>query len=474
MKSTTIIIACALFLLICGRPAAADNTLKLPADYASFYLPSDDVSYVEFYYCLYRHQLGFVGSDKNDHRYAGILMTATVYDQDGNPLDSASTYFLSQAKDQAAQDRTDVRLFDYLPMKLAPGHYRVDLVAIDDVSKETGKTSLLVSVPDYSEPRLSSSDLELAYDIRDAEEGTDEGLNPRLIKEERLIIPNPTGVYQPDIDSVMYVYSELYGLTPGEGQNGKFIVEYLVKDPQGNLIHNFGQHQYDKPGESAVVVNVLDIHTLDPGQYHLILEAEDPASGQKTIASKRFSLHNPETGVVAATTNDDVELMTDIAWFHLSEAEKMQIGQLNDAGKVNMIRQFWRDKDDDPSTPENPVYDEAVKRFAYANEHFSTSPEQNNGWRTDRGRIYITYGPYDEREEEVMGQKSYPYIIWTYHQLEGGCIFVFVNDFVAGAVDYRLVHSTHPREKYDPKWQSILEEYDSQDDRWLDPGDQEF
>jgi GWxTD domain-containing protein len=171
-------------------------------------------------------------------------------------------------------------------------------------------------------------------------------------------------------------------------------------------------------------------------------------------------------------TSADVQLMIDVAWYHLSEAEKMRIKDLSDDGKVNLLQQFWRDRDDDPSTPENPFYEEAVRRFHFANKFFSTSSVVTNGWRTDRGRIYITYGPYDDETEEVMTGRSYPYILWRYYQLEGGCIFVFTSDFVAGAADYRLVHSTHPRERYDPTWENILLDADERDDQWEGPGDE--
>jgi GWxTD domain-containing protein len=154
----------------------------------------------------------------------------------------------------------------------------------------------------------------------------------------------------------------------------------------------------------------------------------------------------------------------------MSEAEKIQLQDLTTEGKLHLIKQFWRTRDDDPSNPENPVYDEAVRRFAYANEYFSAGDDQQNGWRTDRGRVYITYGPYDERDEVVMSGKSYPYIKWTYHKLEGGVLFIFVNDIVAGAVDYRMVHSTHPREKYDIKWRNILEDPDRQEEDWTTGG----
>jgi GWxTD domain-containing protein len=474
MKTKIILIVIASLGLAVGQGKTDDSSLTILANYATFYIPDDSTTYIEFYYSLYRHELGFVGSEEKDHRYAGVLVTAGLFDENGGEAGYTSSYFLSQVKDEAEKAQTGVRLFDYLPMKASPGKFRAELSVMDDVSKATGDVSILVTVPDYSGGRLTSSDLELAYDIRELSDDSSEAVNTRLVKEGRLVVPNPTGVYDPEVDSIIYVYSELYGLTPSGAEDDGFWVKYSVKDPGGNLVHDFGRKFHRKPGGSAVLANALDISSLKPNEYFLILEAEDPAGGERAIATRRFALYGAEA-LANTISEEDVQLMLDIAWYHLSEAEKMKINDLSRIGKTNMLRQFWRDKDDDPSNPENPVYDDAVWRFQYANENFSTPNNKGpNGWRTDRGRVYIMYGPYNEREEKDIEGKTYPFVKWTYYHLEGGSIFVFVNDFVAGAVDYRLVHSTHPREIYQPGWQSVLEGPDEQDDSWKDAGDPDY
>jgi GWxTD domain-containing protein len=471
MKMRNILTGVFCLLLITGGAAVAADSLTVVADYASYFLPADTTTYVEYYYGLYRHQLGFINSEENGYSYAGVLVTAHVYDQDGDPVDSASTYFLSQTSDDSDRQRTDVRLFDYLPMKMQPGEYRVELSAIDDVSKLSGSTSLILTVPDYALAGLTMSDLELAYEIRDVGNDTTAGINPRLVKNGLLVVPNPSATFHYQVDSLLHIYYELYGLDAAPQQKSKFTIQYAVKDASGNLIHDYGKSALDKPGGSAVLTANLDISSIAPGSYYLVVEAEDSATGARAAASKQFAIYDPNAAS-ARLDSADVQNMVDIAWFHLSEADKIRIGKLSPEGKVNLLRQFWRNQDPDPSNPENPVYEEAVRRFMYANEKFSTTQKRKDGWRTDRGRVYIMYGPYDERNEVVMSGKSFPYIKWTYYHLEGGCIFLFVNDFVAGAADYRLVHSTHPRERYDPKWQAVLEDEDKSDKDYLNIQDQ--
>jgi GWxTD domain-containing protein len=95
--------------------------------------------------------------------------------------------------------------------------------------------------------------------------------------------------------------------------------------------------------------------------------------------------------------------------------------------------QFWREKDPTPRTPKNEFYDEHMRRFRYANEHFLTSLTE--GWRTDRGKIYIMYGPPDEIEEYPQEVRRNPTEVW--HYISKGRRFVFVDE--TGFGDYVLV-----------------------------------
>lgn len=447
--------------------AQESDDLIVQVDYATYLNPDDGSQYVEFYYCLYRHQLGFIGTDSGTTRYAGVLVTATLEDSLGNKVDSASTYFYSQVRSLEEEQESSIRLFNNLHLQITPGTYWAVISAIDDVSKKTGLTRLRVLVPSLGSG-LSSSDIQLAYDIRENEEGKGTETGSRLEKQGRLLFANPSAAYQRGVDDKITFYFELYGLNDSTGDN-HFTVDYSIKDGTGNLLHNYGKVKYEKPGRSAVITNALDISSLEQGEYFLAFQSEDLSEGHQAMALKRFFVIDTNA-IVQAISDQDIELMSNIAYYHLSEAEKMNLEKLDNNGKRNLLRQFWRMKDDDPTDPSNAVYDEAVRRFAYAQENFSINTERDNGWKTNRGRVYITYGRYNERDEVSMTGRSYPYIKWTYYTLEGGSIFIFTDDFSAGIIDYRLVHSTHPRERYSPEWQSILAGDEVSED-WYDSRD---
>ena len=100
-----------------------------------------------------------------------------------------------------------------------------------------------------------------------------------------------------------------------------------------------------------------------------------------------------------------------------------------DEEKEQFIEQFWLRRDPTPDTAENEFKEEHYRRIAYANERYASGIP---GWKTDRGRIYITFGPPDEIESHPSGgsyerpmeegggtTSTYPFEKWRYRYIEG-------------------------------------------------------
>src|SRR6202030_465949 len=122
-------------------------------------------------------------------------------------------------------------------------------------------------------------------------------------------------------------------------------------------------------------------------------------------------------------------LNEDVVWI-ISDEERAAFKQLsNDEERDNFIEAFWQRRDPTPDTEENEYKEEHYRRIAYANEHFAAGIP---GWKSDRGRMYIMYGPADEVDshpsggmyerpmEEGGGETStFPFEVWHYRYLEG-------------------------------------------------------
>src|SRR3984885_681026 len=97
--------------------------------------------------------------------------------------------------------------------------------------------------------------------------------------------------------------------------------------------------------------------------------------------------------------------------------------------REQFIEAFWQRRNPDPDSPENTFKEEHYRRIAYANEHFASGIP---GWKTDRGRIYIMWGPADEVDSHPTGGNwdrpadqgggsttTYPWETWRYRHLDG-------------------------------------------------------
>jgi GWxTD domain-containing protein len=143
----------------------------------------------------------------------------------------------------------------------------------------------------------------------------------------------------------------------------------------------------------------------------------------------------------------------------ITDEEKRAFKNLQtDEEREQFIEQFWLRRDPTPDTMENEYKEEHYRRIAYANERFASGIP---GWKTDRGRIYITFGPPDEIEsrpsggtyerpwEEGGGTTSvYPFEKWRYRYLEGvgmqtDIVIEFVDKSMTG--EYRM--TMDPSEK---------------------------
>ena len=126
----------------------------------------------------------------------------------------------------------------------------------------------------------------------------------------------------------------------------------------------------------------------------------------------------------------------DVAYIINNEERAAFTGVQSDAERERFIQQFWLRRDPTPGTAANEFQDEHFRRIAYANEKFGST--NGPGWRTDRGRFYIMFGPPDELESHASGNapRAFPFEIWLYRYLEGlgnNVIFEFIDPDRSGA-----------------------------------------
>jgi GWxTD domain-containing protein len=150
--------------------------------------------------------------------------------------------------------------------------------------------------------------------------------------------------------------------------------------------------------------------------------------------------------------------MTDDVAYIITADEKKAYSKLTtDEERENFIENFWRRRDPDPDTEENEYREEYHERIAYANEKYASGIP---GWKTDRGRIYITFGKPDGVESHPSGGSydrpsyegggsttTYPFETWFYRHLDGvgdGIEIEFVDP--TGTGEYRIARNANEKD----------------------------
>lgn len=101
--------------------------------------------------------------------------------------------------------------------------------------------------------------------------------------------------------------------------------------------------------------------------------------------------------------------------------------------RLKHLEEYWKTKDRTPNTAYNEVMEEYYRRVDYAMRTFG-SLRGTDGFKTDRGRIYILYGPPSKTERALDPAAGYQEI-WVYEKQ--GKKFVFVDQTKSG--NYTLV-----------------------------------
>jgi GWxTD domain-containing protein len=201
--------------------------------------------------------------------------------------------------------------------------------------------------------------------------------------------------------------------------NRFFVVSVLALLVPGLV--SFAAAQEDKDGKADAA---------DPAAT----QSPTPAAGQESDPLKRpltdkQKKQNSKSLKIELSKTYKKWLDEDVRWIITDEEQKAFKLLSNDEERDQFIEAFWQRRDPTPDTIENEFKEEHYRRMAYANEHFAAGIP---GWKSDRGRIYIMYGPADEIESHPSGgsyqrpmdegggeTSTYPFEDWRYRYLEG-------------------------------------------------------
>lgn len=121
-----------------------------------------------------------------------------------------------------------------------------------------------------------------------------------------------------------------------------------------------------------------------------------------------------------------------------TDEEMKRLRQAAPTDRLKAWQEFWQKKDPTPTTEENEAMVDYFKRIEYCNEHFGKG---DRGYKSDRARIYVKYGPPDQIESNPFERATQPYEIWYYYN--PSLQFTFVDLYGFG--EYTLVTNQYLR-----------------------------
>lgn len=419
-------------------------------------------TYVETYIDFYSESLNY-GELPNQMFQAKVGTTIIITQNDQVVTYSKIDLFSPQTPDSVIQDFMDLQRFE-----LKPGNYEIELQFVDlfktDSNTTTHKQPLIVDIPANT---AYVSDIVLLGDIKQA---TTQGPFTRGDKD---LFPYVSDYFPKELNKLMF-YAELYNTRLSfPDSTGAFVMMYRLASPKtGKTFRSYQKLTRQKAGKIIPVIGNIDISDLPSGEYNLVVEIKNTKN--EPIAERKLTIKrsNPDVQVPDAEIE---ELMLNNS-FVGTLANADTLGEY-----INSLRPIANDKDKSIIDKQKELLSslEAKKRYFYtfwANQNpldpagaWSAYNEQvkevqkmfgtriKKGYETDRGRVWLEFGPPNTRTERPTEPSAYPYEIWHYYKIKqfSNKKFVFWNQDLA-AQDYELLHSDMIGEIRNPNWQTYL------------------
>ncbi|MCB0483459.1 MAG: GWxTD domain-containing protein [Flavobacteriales bacterium] len=431
--------------------------------YSTFYAPAKG-AYIETY-------LSVAGASpvyqRNDAGTWQARLQVTYAFVQGDKIVKALKYHLNSPE---IQDSTHAKpnFIDQQRIVLNNGTY-VLRIEITDVfgNGKPYKAEQVIEVA-YPENQMSISDVQfLDVFIPSQESGP-------LVKHGYKLIPNIGAFFPPAADKLNF-YAEVYNTDKVFGEE-KFLLRYSIADYENNkILPRFTAFVRMEGKDVNILLREISIVELPSGNYNLFLEIRDRENNLRYSKTGFFQRSNPEADEKLAnfktvdientfvekyrnkdTICDLINALRPIA----NTGEKSTIDQLvrqrhehSQESMQKFFYGFWQNRN--PADPEGE-WKQYAAEVEKVNNEFSTTIKK--GYETDRGRVYLQYGPPNSRISYPSEPSTYPYEVWQYYTIrnQNNGRFIFYNsDLVTN--EYELLHSTVRGELQNYRWQYVIQ-----------------
>lgn len=449
---------------------AAEKQLSALFGYSTFYLPDNNKPYVETYLNFNAWSLNLVADETGNYR-ATVEVTLVI--RKGDTVAYVKKYELHSPY-TSSEESDNFTFSDLQRFALDNGIYNMELTLRDKASNVPPFILNDKLIVFYQKNLPSMSNIQLMSSATPTEQ-------PNMLSRNGYDMIPYISDFVPAEISTLHPYIEVYNLDKELGDSRYYIYFSIEQMETGRRIAAF-DHFINRPTPKPLdaIYATVDIANLPSGNYNLVANVRNLQGETLLKKSMSFQRSNPKV-TDNALTEDNVAssfaaLITDqellnyyisalypIASTHEASAAKKIVNSDNLAEKQAFFYNFWIKRDMiDPQGQWN----EYLKLLDYVDKHYSYP--KTPGYLTDRGRVYLQYGPPDfvRTEKNFVGALGLgdngtihykPYQLWRYNLLPNDSpnrVFLFWDEFRSGY--YKLLNSNARGEVVTPHWERVL------------------
>ena len=461
VSNTVLLITVSLFFLSTSGYAAQDPPENPPRQYSFVWetmianfssLTDPGKTYVEITMSALNGQFKFQRREDN-YYYALLQYDVEIKDKEDNPVDRQTWQRVIKVSDPVEAEKfSSLEIVKFL---IAPGTYSLNITLTDLFDNQSVSLPSVLSIPRFSSSIVSLSDIQFASNIKAATEDND------FVKHGAYYVePFPARVYS-NTKPMMYFYVEIYNLGKPKNDDDVYIVDYQIINQRGEQVHKVTKTRKKPQSGVAVIAEQVNTLKLKNDYYTLYIKVTDSENNFSAERRDQFVVFKPnevstERAVPAVNfeneiTPNNIKNFWNQLEYIVASGQKKTFESYDFERKKQFISDFWATKSVD-------YFNVHIRNFNYAQENFKALTIE--GWRSDRGRIYITYGPPSQMEDNPADPGMKPWQAWVYTELKGQGEIVFIFGNVSGFGNYELLHSNIQAvgrsEIFDPDWQRRL------------------
>lgn len=401
-------------------------------DFAAFRSDSsaDEVS-LEVYYKIYNNGLQYF--KQGDEFVAQYEINVIVIDADKNLIANHSRERKHRVENYLETTNSASYLINQIKLQVPKGKFKIVCKLLDKLTDKTSTIEKDLHVKDMFRKEIDISDIELISRVEPSgsnRSGFDKG--------EQRIIPFVSEGVSGEADRVSF-YVEIYN---DLNESTEIKIEYKIANEKSKTVYK-DKSSFEIAGPVTRLIKVIPLEELVPGDYKLTFQLKQ-ANGKK-IAQRKNSF--AVAWSLNALVRNDFKSAVDQLSYIATNDETDELMETPEEEQFEAFMAFWKKHDKYAETPENESQQLYYSRIRHANVYFSVVNQ--DGWESDRGRIYVIFGEPDYVERFPFELSTEPYQVWHYYNLARK--FVFEDSHSTG--DYYL------KFPYDGKYGGLHEKF---------------